>query len=332
LFLPLLDAYASVRSMQSRSIRSRCLSLLAALPLIVLAATAAERAHLSPKFAPGQSFRYGIESRTTASGITTTPIANPEGGSKSAQALHLIIRLDVLDVLPSGSARLRATYERSSADTETDALDLKASKLADQFAGLEGHSFEFSLGPGGKLEAIADSSASSSSQPGASWLESIFPDSTLPQNGVAIGQKWKSDIPVESAVLSGLAWRTDSTYLHNEPCSTAAPQRVPDTSAADQAGCASILTRFEIVRLGSTGVDATPEDYRRNGLRTSGTWTGSGERLEAISLTNGLLISSTQTSTQNMDYRVTSSGTGSSLHQVGKSQTQTEITLLPNQP
>ena len=60
--------------------------------------------------------------------------------------------------------------------------------------------------------------------------------------------------------------------------------------------------------------------------------TGSGESLDSISLATGLLISSTQTSTQNMDYRVTSASTGSSVHHVGKSQTQTEITLVPDQP
>jgi hypothetical protein len=98
------------------------------------------------------------------------------------------------------------------------------------------------------------------------------------------------------------------------------------------AECAVILTRFEILRRGSTHSDATPDEYRRNGLRTSGTWTGSGESLDSISLANGLLVSSTQSSTQIMDYVVTSAGAGTSIHHSGKVQTQSEITLVPNQP
>jgi hypothetical protein len=90
-----------------------------------------------------------------------------------------------------------------------------------------------------------------------------------------------------------------------------------------------ILTRSEILQRGSRGADATPEDYLRNGLRTSGTWTGSGEGLDSISLASGLLVSSTQTSKQDMDYEITSARTGSAIHHVGQVQSQSQITLVP---
>ena len=67
-------------------------------------------------------------------------------------------------------------------------------------------------------------------------------------------------------------------------------------------------------------------------MRTSGTWTGSGESLDSISLATGLLVNSTQTSTQEMDYQIISASSGSSIHRVGKVQSQTEITLIPVQP
>jgi hypothetical protein len=100
-----------------------------------------------------------------------------------------------------------------------------------------------------------------------------------------------------------------------------------DMKAAGET-CAILLTHFEIVHQGSPQSDATPEDYRRNGLRTSGSWTGSGESLDTISLDTGLLESSTQTSTQKMDYQITSASTGSRIHHLGEVQSQSEIRLI----
>ena len=63
-----------------------------------------------------------------------------------------------------------------------------------------------------------------------------------------------------------------------------------------------------------------------------GAWTGTGESLDSISLATGLLVSSTQSSTQQMDYQVTSTSTGSEIRHTGKTQSQTQVTLVPAQP
>jgi len=303
---------------------------------MALAAASGKRVRLTPKFVPGETFRYRIESRTTTTGKTTTPIANPEGGSKSSQTIHLLVRLDVLDVPPSGAGqgatRLRATYEKSSAESETDALDPAAPSIADQYARIEGHSIEFTVKPDGQFTDVKGldeiSPDRSAAQPAVSWLSGLFPGSAFPLDGVAIGQQWKSERPFDGMPLTGLVWRTESSYLRDEPCN-------PSGSATREGGsgdaCAVILIRSEIPRRGSPNSDATPEDYLRNGLRTSGTWTGSGESLDSISLSSGLLVSSTQTSAQQMDYKIASASTGSSIHQQGQVQTQSEITLVPNQ-
>jgi hypothetical protein len=150
----------------------------------------------------------------------------------------------------------------------------------------------------------------------------------MPSNGVRIGEKWKSEHPLEGQPLSDLLWRAESTYLRNEPCnSPAAPDRQSNRTVS-ASGCAVILTRFEISRQGSPHSDATPEDYRRNGLRTSGTWLGSGEALETVSLATGLLVSSTQTSKEDADYEIASVATGSRIHEQGHVQSQSEIALV----
>ncbi len=155
----------------------------------------------------------------------------------------------------------------------------------------------------------------------------------LPQKGIEIDQKWTSEQPIAGAVLSGLLSRSDSSYLRDEPCSSSAALKATGTPLGTSPDvCAVILSHFEILRRGSTHADATPDDYRHNGLRTSGTWTGSGENLDSVSLATGLLVNSTHTSTQEMDYQITSASSGSSIHHVGKVQRQSEITLIPDQP
>ena len=303
---------------------------------IVYGAAATHRIKLVPRFSPGQVMRYRIESSSKSTGKTTGPIANPEGGSQSSNSIHMVVRLEVLSLTPERGVRLRATYEKSSAQSEADALDLSANSFSSRYTRLEGRTFEFTLDPDGKVTNTQDLTAavagesSKAIEPVLTWLAQVVPGTSFPRNGISVSQKWTGEHPVEGAVLSGLALRSESAYVRNEPCSsnsTAASTATSDPAAVE---CAVILTQFEIARRGSSHADATPDDYRRNGLRTSGTWTGSGESLDSYSWATGLLVSSTQSSTQNMDYQVTSASTGSSVHNVGKVQSQSHITLIPS--
>jgi hypothetical protein len=309
---------------------------------LVLTATAGERVRFTPKFVPGEVLRYRIESRTTTTGKTTTPIVNPEGGSQSTQAVHMVVRLDTLGVAPSGEVRFRATYEKSSAESESDALDLSASSFADQYNRFEGHSVELTMEPGGQFRVLKGGGTTSAGRPVDSGepaddpvlalVQGLSLGGVLPVKGVAVGEKWTSEQPISGALLSGLLRRTESSYLRNEPCGSSAESRTSVSQAGGRPDdCAVILTHFEILRHGSAHSDVTPDDYRRNGLRTSGTWTGSGESLDSISLSTNLLVSSTLTSTQQMDYQITSASTGSSIHHVGKVRNQSEISSVPDQ-
>ncbi len=316
--------------------------LFAALLLMALAlvAGAGSRVRLEQKFFPGETLRYRIEEHTTTTGTTTTPIVNPEGGSQSKQAIDMLVRLDVLAAPPpagagTGPVHVRATFEKSTAESESDALDLEQPSLEDTYQRLEGHSVEFTITPDGQLsqfKGLEDVLPSrSAAEPALSWLTGLLASRGLPRGGVAIGQKWNSERAFSGVPLTGLTWRKQSTYLRDEPChrsdAASAPGR-PTRGPSD--ACAIILTRLEILRRGSAHGDATPEDYRRNGLRTSGAWTGSGESLDSISLDTGLLVSSTQTSSQDMDYAITSAATGSAIHHRGHVQTQSQITLVPD--
>jgi hypothetical protein len=306
---------------------------------VVLAATAGERVRFTPRFVPGEVLRYRIESRTTTTGKTTTPIVNPEGGSQSTQAVHMVVRLDTLGVAPSGEVRFRATYEKSSAESESDALDLSVSSFADQYNQLEGRSVELSMEPGGQFTVpkAGVTTPAASSEPGddpvLALLKGLSLGGVLPAKGVVVGEKWTNEQPIAGALLSGLIRRTESSYLRNEPCGSSGGSKASGSqSGGSPDDCAVILTHFDILRRGPAHSDVTPDDYRRSGLRTSGTWTGSGESLDSISLSTDFLMSSTLTSTQEMDYQITSASTGSSIHHVGKVQNQSEISMVPDQP
>ena len=319
---------------------ARGLPLLFVLSAIALAfaAMAGQRVYLAPKFVPGETLRYRVEMRMTAMGNTTTPIANPEGASRRSQTIDLLVRLEVLNPPPGAQASgglvwFRATYEKSQAKSESDALNPDQPSLADQYARLEGQSIEFTMEPNGRLSALKGLEdvfpGRTASDPILSWVPEISAGSRFPRDGLAIGRKWSAEHPLEGLPLSGVIWRTESAYLRDERCGS--------SGAASGAGralgtggevCAVILTDFHISRRGSPKADATPQDYLRNGLRTSGTWTGTGESLDSFSLASGLLQGSTQTSAQNMDYEIRSASTGSSIHRVGKVQTQSEIALV----
>lgn len=314
--------------------KSNALSLtfVAALSIIVLAHSAAgdQRVRLLPKFTSGEILRYEISTRTTTSGTTTSPIDNPEGASRLKQSADMIIRLDILDAQPAtatamGRVHLRATYEKSDATSETDAYDPQAAAMADQYVRLIGRSIELTIEPDGKLSGVTgleDILANPSmAQSVRSWMTGLSSGAGFPQTGITLGQKWSNEQPLQSTPLAGLVWRTESTYLRNEPC------RADSRNAGDEL-CASILTRFEILRRGPRD-DLTPEDYRRNSLRTSGTWVGKGQSLDSISLSSGMVVSSTQSSTQDINLEITSTRSGSRMLYIGHVDTQTEIRLLP---
>src|SRR5215469_7114731 len=329
--------------MQTRTFNSTLRTVVVALCFFgfsTLPASDQQRIHLRADFKPGQSIRYQIESQMSVAGTTKTPIANPEGATQIKQSVSIVLRLEVLklDPGPNGAPptiRLRATYEKSSAASESDAYDPNSASLADQYNRLEGRSMEFTVQPDGSIvdiKGLEDMLTNpSAAQTVRSWMAGLSSSSGFPREGIEIGQKWSREQPLSNVPLDNLFWRTTATYVRNESCPASPPPGVA-APAAEAAGpppqsptdnspvCAVILTQFTIARHGSHNphADATPEDYRRNGLRTSGVWTGSGESLDSFSLTTGQMVRSTQSSRQDVDFTVASTNTGSKMSYKGK--------------
>lgn len=333
-----------VRALQ----RALAATLAAVFATLVLAgmSTARERVRIVPKFRPGDTLYYQIEMHTLSTGKTTTPIINPEGGTKFSEDVDLLVRLDVLPISHATAAsgdrapkkgdpvRIRVTYLRAHAGSESDAPAFDTPAVSRDYDRLEGRSFEFTLEPTGAIEDFLDVDhalpPTANPQQALSWMKALASGNQFPERGIAVGEKWTRQKPLNGGPIAGLVWKTDSTYLRNEPCAVSLGMSASGKQSSAAGGeCAVILTQFQILRHGTKHGDETPPDYLRHGLRTSGTVTGSGESLDSVSLSTGLLASSTQSSTQNVDFDIISAANGEKIHRSGKVRTETVIRQVP---
>ena len=297
-------------------------------------AEAPRRILLVPRFQAGQSLHYQFDLRTTTVSHSTGPIANPEAASALNLIVSALVRLDVVSVTgagerSAGQVRLRTTYEKSAATSHSDAYDPDQDDLEKRYRDLEGHSFEFTVEPDGKVADVRGLDAAvadpASRRLVEGWLSGIAQGAALPPDGIAIGQKWSMERPNDMAPLAGLVWRTDSTYVRDEPC-----RAIPNAAeiSGGQEICAIIETKFQIDNR-HVPRDPTPEEFRRNSLRTSGTWSGSADSLNAISRRTGFVVSVSQNGTEEMDVTIANLQDTSKMHYAGRVETHSEITLLP---
>ena len=336
-------------------------------PYLVQAQSASKslppRVDLRPQLVPGQVSRYQIQLQTTTDTRRLGAIQDPQGPSQVVVTWDAIVRLELVHPPQPASAapapkpsssqtrangkapvpaplQIRTVYEKSVATVASDSPDPNEEDIEKQYANLEGRTIEFTLSPDGHvsdvhgLESILE--GDQAVQAAQQWVQQISGLTQTPA-AVSTGQSWTSQQPATSVPLAGMVWRTSSTYVRNESCRPADPAAgqgaasPPVALAAPQSPsvgtCAVILTRQTVLPEHQLK-DPTPEDYRRNGLKTTGTWTGSGESLSYVSLQNGWAVSVTQDGTQQMDFTVTNS-TGSSVRYTGTVQTRSRLSLLP---
>ena len=240
-----------------------------------------------------------------------------EGPSKLVITWDATIRLEVLPAEASapGGVRLRTTYEKSTANVRSDTFDPAAAATQEQYQKLEGKVVEFTLDASGKVISVSGLAeivdGEKAVQAAREWIAQLDAGSGAPAGGVTVGQNWSSEQPAESLPVAGMVWRTESEYLRNEVCHPPNPEGAPAPSNAESSGspesgetCAVILTHLNLVRPKPVR-DPTPEEYRKNGMQTAGKWNGSAQSLSYISLRTGLVVSVTQTGTEEMDVTLT---------------------------
>jgi hypothetical protein len=73
--------------------------------------------------------------------------------------------------------------------------------------------------------------------------------------------------------------------------------------------------------------DSTPEDYRKNGVQTAGTWMGTAQSLTYVSLRTGAVVSIAQTGTEEMDVTLTTTR-NTSMRYKGTIQSRSQVALV----
>ena len=301
------------------------------------------RVSLTPRFVPGENFRYEMEFETTTETSRSGLATDPQGPSSLVVDWNATVRIEVLsaDAGTPGGIRLRTTYEKSTASVRGDTFDPAADETSGQYHRLEGKVVEFTLDAEGKvkyvagLEGIADSEKAA--QAAREWIAQLGATSSAPPGGVSVGQTWSSEQPADSLPIAGLVWHTDSEYLRNESCHPPNPDLPAAPGAADSAAnstansesaadCAVILANLNLVR-SKTVHDPTPPDLRKNGVTSAGKWNGSAQSLQYVSLASGMVVSVTQTGTEQMDLTLTSNR-NTSMHYAGTISTRSQVALV----
>jgi hypothetical protein len=268
---------------------------------------------LSPDPAPPQSF----------SGASSDATSNSTSNSTSK-------------VMPGGF-RLRTTYEKSTANVHSDTFDPTAAETEEQYNKLAGKVMEFTLDANGKvtsvtgLEGIVD--GKKAAQAARDWIKRLDASSGAPPGGVVVGETWTSEESADSLPIAGMSWRTDSQYLRNEPCHPANPD-VPSPAATttpmtpSDAGetCAAILTNLNLTRPKSAR-NQTPEEYRKNGVQTAGTWSGTAQSLVYVSLRTGAVVSVSQTGSEDMNVTLTTNES-TSMRYSGTIVSRSQVELI----
>jgi hypothetical protein len=304
---------------------------------------ASPRVSLTPRFVPGQTFRYQMEFETTTETSRSGLTSDPQGPSSLVVDWNAAVRMEILpaDSNTPGGIRLRTTYEKSSAMVRSDTVDPAATQTTDQYKQLEGKSIEFTLDAAGKvkyvagLEGIVDSEKAS--QSAHEWISQLSASAGAPPGGVIVGQSWSSEQPADSLPLAGLVWHTDSQYLRNEACHPPNPDvpnpdapnaaaENPPMNSSEPADCAVILANLSLVRSKSAR-DSTPPELRKNGVQSEGKWTGSAQSLVYVSLATGMVVSVTQTGTEQMDVKLTSNHS-TSIRYSGTIATRSQVALV----
>lgn len=297
------------------------------------------RIHLRPQLLPGAVFRYQIQFQTSSQTSRSGTVTDPQGPSQTVVTWNAVLRVEVLpgsgqpaanSSSPATAAiRLRATYEKSSATLQSDTPDPEQQSVEAQYARMEGKSMEFTLGPDGRvsdvqgLEGIV--SGPDAVKAAQQWMEQFSSGASEPAAGVVPGDNWTSQDPASTLPLAGRVWRSDSSYLRNEACPTADP--AASSPAANPEMCAVILTQLNLITLRAQK-DPTPEQYRAEGLQTSGTWNGSGQSLNYISLQTGWVVTVTQSMSEQMDVTISPESHGG-MRYAGAVNTHSSMSLLP---
>jgi hypothetical protein len=311
-----LDSNTKALTIASLSTRLFCIFLALAL-FTVQSPGKTNRLILSPKLRAGQKFSYLVRYRSDKQAKTQSNVAAPMAPTSAQSDTNDLLEIEILETQPAGPRAV---------------VHAKAHFRSENAPEAEEKSIEFTILANGRVENITGFDMLSLEQQ-QSWLEwiSLFAVAeSFPEQGVKLGEKWKTDEQEKAASpIAGLEWQKETSYVKDEPCSAArlAIGDLTVESNQPQETCAVFLTKSEL-RQKSSSKDATPEDYRLHELRTMGTASGTNETIAYISLKTGMVVRATEEAAQFMDVAIAKTDGSNRVHYNIDAKSHTEVLLI----
>jgi hypothetical protein len=299
---------------------------------------------LFPKLTAGQilTFQIAYHSDKSAKTKSTVATSTPQSPSGTETNVRALLRLEIVGLETQGrraTIHARSYFQVMNSATQlTVPRDLPAPSDQVQRQDLKGVSIEFMINSDGHVDQIKgiDVLLPEQQQAWKEWVARFAASAALPESGVRIGQKWKTEeLETSPAPIAKLRWQRESIYLRDEPCHISEvtvegdvadvnPQQVPETCA--------VIETSAILKQHSSTEDATPEDYKLHQLQTSGTASGKNSTLLFVSTQTGLLVRSSDHADQKMSVTIAKSDDSNRVHYDIQAKSDTEIFRIANSP
>lgn len=255
--------------------------------LLAVAARCEDRIQLFPRLHGGESLRYQSHARLhrylkTKSNVATMFEPTPVQADFSLN-LQLSVRdFHEIDHRPMMAADALLLSEDSSAPA-TGSGPAQPAKIG------------FTIGGEGNLSRAdgLDDLGPQQRMAWQFWVSQFAFAWTLPSAGAKPGEKWKTtEVETAPTPIAKLVWERETTYVQDEKCPILQDQQ-----------CAVFLVTATLKQK-SNPQDATPEDYKLNHLKTSGTAKGTNQGVIYISRKTGLLVRATEDIQQSLDVTI----------------------------
>lgn len=272
----------------------------------------------SPALRAGQTLIYQLEFRASRTTQTASRLSGPPLPPSDELNIVCLLQVEVVEA-NSSSFRLK-TYlsDRPESSLSANATAVPSESAPDKVV-------EVSVARNGAASQVKGLDQLSVAQRFAwsSWLLWFTSTWTYPNSAVRVGSKWELDEPETTpSPLTRLVWSKKYQYVRNEPCG-------PSPSASGT--CAVILVHAQLHQKSSPN-NATPEDFKLRGLVTRGTAIGANETILYISLTNGLLVRSSEDAQQSMDATISLADGSNEVRYVMKAKSRSQIQLVRASP
>src|SRR6266404_6108511 len=296
------------------------------------------RVKLIPDLHAGQTITYLIRYRSDKNVKTESNVVAPMAPNAAQMDAHGLKHVDVLDVRRVGgecAIHARSQFRTLDSGAWVKKPGDKEPHWQIQKVDPEGKQIEFTISPDGSVQKMTglDSLFPEQQQAWQQWVARFATAWTLPQNGVKLGEKWKSEQPENGgAPIAGLSWARESTYVRNENCHAQQLFITGELSPGGPSETCAVLLTTATLKQNSSPKDATPEAFKLHELKTRGTARGANEIITYISLKTRLVVRATEEAHQSMDVTVAKADESNRVHYNVDAKSHSEVLLVTETP